>query len=96
MKELPQAFAPRRSSAVGRHGPQTLAALEPNGKRTAFNRLRYLFQKQVDAPRLVVHIPGANPLGIDLEVNAPDVIVTAVRDDFASALPWHAPPIGPP
>ena len=85
MNELPQTFASRRSSAAGIRGTQTMAAHEPNGDRTAFSRPRYHCQEQADALRLVVHIPGADPSGIDLEVNAPDLIVTAARDDSASA-----------
>ena len=49
-------------------------------ERTAFIRPRYHCQEQSDTLRLVVHVPGVDPTGIDLEVNVPDLTITAARE----------------
>ena len=90
MNELPQAFASQRASALGKRGAQAITAHDPRNEHAPLSRPRYHCQEQSDALRLVVHIPGADPSGIDLEVNAPDLIVTAARDHSAGA-EWPAP-----
>ena len=88
MNELPQAFASRRAPDARKRPVQAITAHDSQPE-AAFSRPRYHCQEQADALRLVVHVPGADPSGIDLEVNAPDLIVTAARDESASA-EWNA------
>jgi HSP20 family molecular chaperone IbpA len=59
------------------------ATPEPQDDHLAPVRPRYHCDEQPHNLRLIVHVPGADPSGIDLEVNAPDVIVTAPRGQSA-------------
>lgn len=95
MNDHPQAFAPRRASAVGTHAVPAATAHDSHSDQAAFSRPRYHCQEQADAVRLVVHVPGAAPSGIDLEVNAPDLIVTAALGNQAGTT-WTAPHHRPP
>ena len=52
---------------------------DAENEHPAFGQPRYHFNEQADTLRLVVHIPGVDPAGIDLEVNAPDLTITAAR-----------------
>lgn len=45
----------------------------------AFRRPHYDCQEQAGALKLVVYVPGADPAGVDIEVNGPDLIVTAPK-----------------
>jgi HSP20 family molecular chaperone IbpA len=49
----------------------------------AFSRPRYYCQEQAETLKLIVHVPGVDPDGIDLEVNAPDFTITASRNRSA-------------
>ena len=45
----------------------------------AFRRPHYDCQEQADVLKLVVYLPGVDPAGVDLEVNGPDLVVTAPK-----------------
>jgi HSP20 family molecular chaperone IbpA len=72
-----KAFATRCMPAVKK---SAATPRDAQARETAFSRPRYQCLEKTNALRLVVHVPGADPAGIDVEVNAPDLTITATRD----------------
>jgi HSP20 family molecular chaperone IbpA len=73
--------------------PGVSEACDHHGKSAdaVFSQPRYHYQEQADTIKLVVHVPGADPAGIDLEVNVPDLTITAVRNR-SSRPPYQSSP----
>jgi HSP20 family molecular chaperone IbpA len=80
MSELMEAIAARCMSVARKSNASRTSHHVTENERSAFVQPRYHCQEQSDTLRLVVHIPGVDPTGIDLEVNAPDLTITAARD----------------
>jgi HSP20 family molecular chaperone IbpA len=52
----------------------------PAFTRTApFRQPHYSYEEHMDALKLVVYVPGIDATGVDIEVNGPDLTVTAPR-----------------
>jgi HSP20 family molecular chaperone IbpA len=79
MPALLEARTVRRRSHIS--GPAVSAASHRDSEveHPAFSRPRHHIHEQLDALRLVVHVPGVDPAGIDLEVDAPDLTITATH-----------------
>jgi HSP20 family molecular chaperone IbpA len=84
MSELMEAIATRCLPNARKPKAPRASHHEDETDRTAFIRPRYHYQEQSDTFRLVVHVPGVDPTGIDLEVNAPDLTITATREHSPS------------
>ena len=69
----PRARNVRRSTAPFSSVPDS------GSDRAVFSRPRYHCLEQADALRLTIHVPGTDPAGVDLEVNAPDLTITATH-----------------
>jgi HSP20 family molecular chaperone IbpA len=72
-----KAFATRCMPAVKKSAASPHYA---QAGETAFSRPRYQCQDRTNTLKLVVHVPGVDPAGIDVEVDAPDLTITAARD----------------
>jgi HSP20 family molecular chaperone IbpA len=74
-------------------GPDVTAAShrDVGTERPVYNRPRYHIHEQLDALQLVVHVPGADPTGIDLEVDAPDLTITAAHHRSMRPPPGSSP-----
>lgn len=59
-----------------KHSRQPASAF---ARKDAFRRPHYDCQEQIDVLKLVIYIPGVDPAGVDLEVDGPDLIVTATK-----------------
>jgi HSP20 family protein len=60
-----------------------------HARRSVFRRPHYDCQKQTDALKLVVYVPGVDPGGVDLEVGGPDLVITASKSHLVRAN-WRA------
>jgi HSP20 family molecular chaperone IbpA len=92
MPALLEARTVRRRSHIS--GPAVSAASHRDAavERPAFSRPRHHIHEQLDTLRLVVHIPGVDPTGIDLEVDAPDLTITATHQR-ATRAPRESSPL---
>jgi HSP20 family molecular chaperone IbpA len=75
-----EALAARRASISGKSAASRVADPDASSGQGSFRRPRYRCHEHAGALRLVVRVPGADPAGINLEVNAPDLTITAARD----------------
>jgi HSP20 family molecular chaperone IbpA len=58
-------------------------------RKDAFRRPHYDCQEQMDVLKLTIYIPGVSPTGIDVDVQGPDLIVTATKSHLPRAN-WRA------
>jgi len=58
-------------------------------RKAAFRQPHYELSEQADALRLVLYIPRVDAAGVDIEVQGPDLIVTAPRNHLVRAN-WRA------
>jgi HSP20 family molecular chaperone IbpA len=79
---LPTAEPTSHSGGLGLHAA---LASDPPWESSAFSRPRYRCTEAADALKLVIHLPEADPSGIDLELAGPDLTITAPRIRPASS-----------
>ena len=79
MNELLDLFASHRTRSTRKSAAPFPSGPNSEAHRHVLSRPRYHCDEQSDALILVVHVPGADPTGVDLEVNAPDLTITATR-----------------
>jgi HSP20 family molecular chaperone IbpA len=72
-------IAVRRAKGVRKSAAPFPSDPDVESSRLIFSRPRYHCEEQSDTLTLVVRLPGADPAGVDLEVNAPDLTITATR-----------------
>lgn len=60
-----------------------------NAVHSEFRQPNYDCREQPDAVKLIVYTPGVNPATIEIEVNGPDLIVTA-RKPHVVRVNWQA------
>lgn|SRR5208283_429616 len=92
MPALMEARAVRRRLLIRAPAASAAPRRDAEEEQPIFCRPRYHFHEQPDALKLVVHIPGADPTGIDLEVDAPDLTITAARHQ-STRLPQESSPL---
>ncbi len=80
MNELLEPHATQHGLPVSQSEPPSFGASHARAVPAVFEQPRYHCQEEADVLRLVVRVPGADPAGIDLEVTAPDLTVTAARN----------------
>ena len=66
-------------SHSGGLGLHAALASDPPWDSSVFCRPRYHCREEAGALKLVIHLPGADPSGIDLELAGPDLTVTAPK-----------------
>jgi HSP20 family molecular chaperone IbpA len=80
MSELMEAPVAQGAPVDAKSGTSEVFPHHNAPEETAFSQPRYHYQEQSDTIKLVVHVPGADPAGIDLEVDIPDLTITASRN----------------
>jgi HSP20 family molecular chaperone IbpA len=56
-----------------------LSSADAESLHPTFSRPRYHCEERKDALTLIIRVPDADPSGVDLEVDAPDLTITATR-----------------
>jgi HSP20 family molecular chaperone IbpA len=79
MPALLEARVVRRRSHISGTALSPASKSDAEAERPALCRPRYNIHEQSDALRLIVHLPCVDPTGIDLEVDSPDLTITAAH-----------------
>jgi HSP20 family molecular chaperone IbpA len=80
MNDVLEPTAPQRTSGGRKSNTPFASAASSEAHQPVFSRPRYHCKEQPDTLTLVIHVPDADPTGVDLEVDAPDLTITATRD----------------
>lgn len=79
MNEILEPVASRRTLGARKSAAPFSSDADPESRHPNFSRPRYHCKEQEDTLTLVIHVPDADPAGVDLEVDAPDLTITATR-----------------
>jgi HSP20 family molecular chaperone IbpA len=88
MRELMEATTAQLTTPEAKSGVFEGCPHHNEPSEAVLTQPRYHYQEQAATTKLVVHVPGADPAGIDIEVNVPDLTITAARNRSAPA-PHH-------
>ena len=71
------------------HSPRARQLATAVVSKDAFRRPHYDCQDQTDALILSIYVPGVDPSGVEIDVEGPDLVVTAAKSHVVRAH-WRA------